>query len=55
MAGKTATPTAVRSQCVTCGFTAESGSDTWNRVLVPGLGEMTQCPSCESTNVITGR
>ncbi|WIV68588.1 hypothetical protein [Natrialbaceae archaeon AArc-T1-2] len=49
-------PSAVeRSRCLNCGFEAPGGDDEWNRVEVPGLGRMTQCPRCESTNIITGR
>ncbi|MFC6718601.1 hypothetical protein ACFQGT_01380 [Natrialbaceae archaeon GCM10025810] len=44
-----------RSRCVNCGFEAPGGDDAWRRLEVPGLGRMTQCPECESTNVITGR
>lgn len=53
MVSKTAMPPL--SQCVNCGFEAESGSSEWNRIHVPGLGRMTQCPTCDSTNVIVGR
>lgn len=48
-------PILARSRCLECGFEAESGGDEWRRINVPGLGRMTQCPECESTNVITGR
>ncbi|SFS47610.1 hypothetical protein SAMN04488556_0990 [Halostagnicola kamekurae] len=47
--------TAARSRCLNCGFEAEGGSSEWRRLEVPKLGRMTQCPDCESTNVITGR
>ncbi|WP_197075857.1 hypothetical protein [Halostagnicola sp. A56] len=47
--------TATRSRCLNCGFEAEGGSSEWRRLEVPKLGRMTQCPDCESTNVITGR
>lgn len=43
-----------RSRCVNCGFEAPDGDDAWRRIEVPGLGRMSQCPECESTNVITG-
>ncbi len=43
------------SRCLNCGFEAPGGDDRWNRLEVPGIGRMTQCPDCESTDVITGR
>ncbi|WP_247729157.1 hypothetical protein [Halovivax limisalsi] len=43
-----------RSRCVNCGFSAPDGSDEWNRIDVPGLGRMSQCPECTSTNLVTG-
>lgn len=43
-----------RSRCVNCGFEAPDGDDAWIRIDVPGLGRMSQCPECNSTNVITG-
>ena len=43
-----------RSQCLTCGFQAESGGDEWLSVDVPKLGQLTQCPECESTDIVTG-
>ncbi len=43
------------SRCLNCGFEAPCGDDEWVRIDVPGLGRMTQCPNCNSTNVITGR
>jgi len=46
---------AVESRCVSCGYAAESGGTEWKEVRVPGLGRMTQCPRCDSTNIITGR
>lgn len=45
----------VRSRCRQCGFAAKGGSDQWTTIEVPKLGRMTQCPRCESTDVITGR
>lgn len=53
MSGETAT--ASPSQCRRCGFEAPSGADDWLRIEVPKLGRMTQCPECESTDVITHR
>lgn len=46
--------TVERSRCVNCGFQAPDGADDWRRIDVPGLGRMSQCPECHSTNVITG-
>ncbi|AGB16947.1 hypothetical protein Halru_2362 [Halovivax ruber XH-70] len=43
-----------RSRCLNCGFSAPDGDDAWERVDVPGLGRMSQCPECTSTNLITG-
>ncbi|MFP8888284.1 hypothetical protein ACLI4U_00735 [Natrialbaceae archaeon A-CW2] len=43
------------SRCLNCGFEAPGGDEQWVRLEVPGLGRMTQCPDCLSTNVITGR
>ena len=43
------------SRCLNCGFEAPGGDDQWRRIDVPGLGRMTQCPSCDSTNIITKR
>ncbi len=43
------------SRCLNCGFEAPCGDNDWVRIDVPGLGRMTQCPNCNSTNVITGR
>ncbi|MFC6903850.1 hypothetical protein [Halalkalicoccus tibetensis] len=43
------------SRCLSCGFTAASGSEEWARVEVPKLGTLTQCPECNSTNVTSGR
>lgn len=43
------------SQCRNCGFEAPGGDDAWRRIDVPKLGRMTQCPDCESTDVITSR
>ena len=48
-------PAVRESRCLNCGFEAPDGDDEWLRVDVPGLGRMTQCPSCNSTNIITGR
>ncbi len=47
--------TAELSRCRNCGFEAPGGSDEWQRIEVPKLGRMTQCPECESTDVITHR
>lgn len=44
-----------RSRCVNCDFEAPGGDDAWLRIEVPGLGRMTQCPNCKSTNVIAAR
>ncbi|QRV14314.1 hypothetical protein [Haloterrigena salifodinae] len=43
------------SRCRKCGFEAPGGDDAWRRIDVPKLGRMTQCPDCESTDVITSR
>lgn len=43
-----------RSRCLNCGFTAPAGDDAWDRIDVPGLGRMSQCPKCKSTDLITG-
>jgi DNA-directed RNA polymerase subunit RPC12/RpoP len=45
----TATTTGV-VRCLNCGFEAPAGSDEWEHVELPGLGTLTQCPDCESTN-----
>lgn len=42
---------APESRCLKCGFTAPSGGTAWNRVDVPSLGALTQCPNCDSTDV----
>ncbi|MFC3957914.1 hypothetical protein [Halovivax cerinus] len=52
MGQKQAAPT--HSRCLNCGYSAPDGDDTWNRIDVPGLGRMSQCPECTSTNLITG-
>lgn len=44
-----------QSRCRRCGFEAPGGDDQWHRITVPKLGRMTQCPDCESTDVITSR
>ena len=44
-----------RSRCLNCGFEAPDGDEEWVTVDVPKLGRMTQCPKCNSTNVITGQ
>lgn len=44
-----------RSRCRNCGFEAPGGDDEWRRIEVPKLGRMTQCPNCESTDIITSR
>jgi len=43
------------SRCQGCGFEAESGSSEWDTVESPPIGELTQCPECGSTDVMTGR
>lgn len=43
------------SRCLNCGFNAVSGGEEWGRVDVPRLGQLTQCPDCNSTNIISGR
>ncbi len=48
-------PTVRHSRCLNCGFEAPGGDDEWLRLQVPGIGRMTQCPECQSTNIITGR
>ncbi|AXR77174.1 hypothetical protein [Natrarchaeobaculum sulfurireducens] len=47
--------TANLSRCRNCGFEAPGGGDEWIRIEVPKLGRMTQCPNCESTDVMTHR
>jgi predicted Zn-ribbon and HTH transcriptional regulator len=42
-----------RSHCLNCGF--EADPDEWDAVEVPSLGNMTRCPECGSTNVMTGQ
>lgn len=44
-----------RSRCLNCGFEAPDGDEQWIQIDVPKLGRMTQCPNCDSTNVITGQ
>ncbi|WP_255191209.1 anaerobic ribonucleoside-triphosphate reductase [Natronobeatus ordinarius] len=44
-----------RSRCLNCGFEAPDGDEEWIQIEVPKLGRMTQCPNCDSTNVITGQ
>ncbi|NGM67907.1 hypothetical protein G6M89_02580 [Natronolimnobius sp. AArcel1] len=53
MASNTATTN--YSRCRNCGFEAPGGDDEWLRLEVPKLGRMTQCPQCESTDVMTHR
>ncbi|MFC4543149.1 hypothetical protein ACFO5R_14560 [Halosolutus amylolyticus] len=53
MAGESATLD--HSRCRNCGFEAPGGADEWLRIDVPKLGRMTQCPDCESTDIITKR
>jgi predicted RNA-binding Zn-ribbon protein involved in translation (DUF1610 family) len=36
--------------CLNCGFEAPAGSDEWDSADIPGLGTLTQCPECGSTN-----
>ncbi|MFC4989796.1 MULTISPECIES: hypothetical protein [Saliphagus] len=47
--------TASESRCLNCGFEAPGGDEQWVRLDLAGIGRLTQCPDCESTNVITGR
>ncbi|MEF8841423.1 MAG: hypothetical protein V5A62_07320 [Haloarculaceae archaeon] len=42
------------SRCQRCGFRAESGSSEWETVESPPIGELTRCPECGSTDVMTG-
>lgn len=44
-----------RSRCLNCGFEAPGGDDEWVRLDVPGLGRMSQCPECKSTDVAVKR
>ena len=44
-----------QSRCRNCGFEAPGGDESWLRIEVPKLGRMTQCPDCNSTDVITSR
>lgn len=44
-----------RSLCRNCGFEAPGGDDAWVRLDVAGIGRMSQCPECQSTDVVTGR
>jgi predicted Zn-ribbon and HTH transcriptional regulator len=39
------------SLCLNCGFEAEQGE--WDSVDAPPLGQMTQCPECKSTNIMS--
>ena len=39
------------SFCLNCGFEARPGE--WDSVDAPPLGQMTQCPECKSTNVMS--
>ncbi|WP_207587331.1 hypothetical protein [Halomontanus rarus] len=55
MASNATSPSLEQSRCLNCGFEAPSGGDDWVSIDVPGVGRMTQCPDCRSTNVITGR
>ncbi|MCH7660565.1 MAG: hypothetical protein IH933_08255 [Euryarchaeota archaeon] len=43
------------SRCLNCGFSAASGGKEWKKVGVPRLGRLTQCPDCNSTDIISGR
>jgi hypothetical protein len=45
----------IDSRCLNCGFSAASGGVEWGSVEVPRLGGFTQCPNCNSTNVMSGR
>lgn len=47
--------TTLRSTCLNCGYEAPSGGDEWRRIEVRGIGRLSQCPECESTNVLSGR
>lgn len=42
--------TIARTRCKNCGFETPVGSGKWDRVELPKLGALTQCPECESTN-----
>jgi DNA-directed RNA polymerase subunit RPC12/RpoP len=42
------------SRCQRCGFEAASGGSEWDTVESPPIGELTQCPECGSTDVMTG-
>lgn len=39
------------AKCGKCGFEAPMGSEEWDTVQDPSMGEMTQCPECESTDI----
>jgi len=54
MAAHNTDPVAI-SRCRRCGYEAESGSDSWNRIDSPPFTGITQCPDCGSTDVLTGR
>ncbi|MHB9287856.1 hypothetical protein ACKVMT_12555 [Halobacteriales archaeon Cl-PHB] len=43
------------SHCIECGFEAETGGGDWTRVESPGVGRLTGCPECGSTNVTLRR
>ena len=43
--------TVQRTRCLKCGFETAAGTDDWDRVDLPSLGSITQCPECGSTNV----
>lgn len=51
MADEAAAPT--RTKCLNCGFETAAESDRWLSVEYSPLGTLTQCPECESTNIIS--
>ncbi len=48
-------PDVTSPRCLRCGFEAPAGDRAWDRVKVPPLRTMTQCPECGSTNIISQR
>jgi predicted Zn-ribbon and HTH transcriptional regulator len=39
-------------RCLNCGYEAALDEGGWNSVEAPPLGNLTQCPECNSTNIL---
>lgn len=40
-------------KCIACGFESDAGGGDWAEAEHPGLGTITACPECGSTNTTT--